>query len=76
MSFPGPRWAQSRLGRLLGHHYAFVVTRWGFGKSMATILARAGGTAWGNAEDPGACFGRFFLVIGGSDNEELKSLYI
>lgn len=44
MSFPwgGPRWAQTRLGRLLGHHYAFVVTRWGFGKSMATILARAG----------------------------------
>ena len=44
MSFPwgGPRWAQSRLGRLVGHHYAFVVTRWGFGKSMATILARAG----------------------------------
>eukprot|EP00434_Breviolum_minutum_P015290 symbB.v1.2.013474.t1/scaffold954.1/size149253/1 len=39
----GPkRWAQTRLGRLLGHHYAFVVTRWGFGKSMATLLARAG----------------------------------
>eukprot|EP00435_Cladocopium_sp_Y103_P032053 s1487_g8.t1 len=44
---PVINWALSvapvtRLGRLLGHHYAFVVTRWGFGKSMATILARAG----------------------------------
>ncbi|CAK9076737.1 unnamed protein product [Durusdinium trenchii] len=37
------KWApRSWLGRLVGHHYAFVLTRWGFGKSFATVLARAG----------------------------------
>ena len=36
------RWAQCRLGRLLGQHSAVYLTRWGFGKSMASLLARAG----------------------------------
>ena len=71
MSFPwgGPRWAQTRLGRLLGHHYAFVVTRWGFGKSMATILARAGGV---NTEIPGGLC--HFFCEGWMEGEPKKNL--
>ncbi|CAE7534546.1 esyt3 [Symbiodinium sp. CCMP2592] len=42
MVWPRPTWLHHRLAQLLGHQTAFAVTRWGIGKSVATLLARVG----------------------------------
>ncbi|CAE7025960.1 esyt3 [Symbiodinium natans] len=35
-------WVHHRLAQLLGHQTAFALTRWGIGRSVATLLARVG----------------------------------